>query len=697
MDRKGKFRTGVLVALIAVLVGLYTARLFKLQEPAAAGELPDIQSYTFQTTVQAARGNLLDANGNVLVGNRASYNLQIIGYVLLSSDGPNQRLLNLAALCDELGAEYADHLPISQTRPYAYTLDELDSNWQRYFKLFMTQYAWDTDMSPQNLMRALKRAFGIPEDWSEEDARRVVGLRYELALRDVTGTGLESYLLLTDVSTETMAAIMELAIPGLTVQTTTVREYNTQYAAHLLGHVGPMNAVEYQDIYKAKGYPMNARVGKEGLELAFEEYLHGVDGTKITTVSRDGEVLREYWETEPQAGSNVVLTLDLTLQAAAENALEEIILDLRENGLPSSTSDSQGRGTDAEGGALVAVEISTGKVLASASYPTFNLATYNRDFTELSQDPYKPYYNRALSAVGPPGSTYKMVTAIAAIDYGGIGRHFEIEDEGKYTYFDEYQPECLIYTNTQTTHGLINMMEALEVSCNYYFYEVGRRTGINAIDTVAKNLGLGEPTGVEVGESIGYRANRDTKIKLYSESNPDNADWWDADTVAASIGQSENSFTPLQLACYTAALANGGPRYRATLLNRIVSADYQELIVQNQPELISDYRFSESAKACIQEGMLLATSGTRGTATSYFQNYDMAVCGKTGTAEHGMVGSSNGVFVCYAPADDPQIAIAVYVEKAAQGGNLSRAAMAVMDEYFQDAQSDRLPAENLPS
>ena len=691
MERKVKFRIGVFVVLIAVLLGAYTARLYKLQEPVAAGEVQAVESDTIYTTVQAARGNILDRNGNVLVTNRASYNLQIINYVLFNSSDPNGRLLQLAELCNQLGVTYVDHFPVSYERPYTYTLEEQDSSWQNRLRLFLSAYGWDPDMSPQNLIREMKDAFGIPNTWTEEQARMVLGLRYELALRNIDGTGLESYILLSDVSTETLAAVMELAVPGLTVQTTTVREYNTKYAAHILGRVADMDPDEYQNTYKDLDYPMNAKVGKDGVEKAFEEYLHGTDGQQVTTVSRDGEVLDEYWASEPEAGDNVVLTIDIALQAAAEEALEDVILDLRENGL--SSNDGQGRGMDAEGGALVAIEVKTGDVLVSASYPTFDLSTYVEDFPTLSQDIYRPYYNRALMAPYAPGSTFKMVTAIAAIDSAGIGRYYEIRDEGKYTYFDTYQPECLIYTNTGTTHGVINMMEALEVSCNYYFYEVGRRTGITAIDEVAKNLGLGEPTGIELYEEIGYRANPETKAKVYA-NDPDQSGWYDADTVAASIGQSENRFTPIQLACYTAALANGGPRYKATFLERIVSSDYQELIEQNEPELANDYRFSEEAMQCVEEGMRLAASGDRGTATVYLKDYDIAVCAKTGTAEHGSTGSANGSFVCYAPADDPEIAIAVYVEKGGQGGNLAKAAIAVMDEYFKTAETDQLPGEN---
>lgn len=687
MERKARFRVIVMVALIVALVGAYGAQLFKLQSQASQ----EPGSYTYYTTVQAARGPILDRNGNVLVTNRASYNLTLNNYILLNSDSPNQSLLELAELCNSLGADYTDHLPISKTTPYTYTLEELDSSWQTNFRKFLSAYRFDPDMSPQTLMKELQDTFNIPDDWTEEQQRMVVGLRYEMALRGVEGIGLDSYVLISDADTDTLSAIMELATPGLSVQTTTVRSYNTKYAAHILGYLGTMWAEEYQETYKDLGYPMNATVGKSGIELAFEPELHGTDGIKVTTVNEDGEVLDEYWEQEPEAGDCVVMSIDINLQAAAEEALEDIILDLRENGLASS-NDSKGKGQDAEGGALVAIDVKTGDVLACASYPTFSLETFYEDYNALSKDPYKPYYNRALQAPQPPGSTFKMVTSIAAIDSAGIGRYYEIDDKGKYTYFDTYQPECLIFTNTGHTHGIINMMEALSVSCNYYFYEVGRRTGITAIDNVAKELGLGEPTGVEIGEYIGHRANPETKAEVHKD-NPDLAGWYDADTIAAAIGQSENSFTPMQLAVYTAALANQGKRYEATFLERIVSSDYTEVLVENEPVVANNYTFSDEAMAAVEEGMRLAA--TTGTASTYLKNYDIAVCAKTGTAEHGSTGSANGVFVCYAPMDDPQIAIAVYVEKGAQGGNLAQAAVAVMDEYFKAASTDALPGENV--
>ena len=249
---------------------------------------------------------------------------------------------------------------------------------------------------------------------------------------------------------------------------------------------------------------MDAYVGQSGFEAAFEEYLHGTDGVKLTTVDTEGNVVSEYFQTEPKAGANVETTIDLNMQIAAETALEQVILELREEGL-----GQKHEGQDAEGGAVVAIDVKTGQVLACASYPTYTPATYSQDFNQLLKTEWDPLYNRALQATYAPGSVFKMAVTIAAINDGEISSSTTIEDKGVYTKYEDegYTPQCLIYTNYKQTHGVINVEEALAVSCNYFFYEAGIRTGMPDIDAVAKDLGLGEKTGVELFEEQGHRAN----------------------------------------------------------------------------------------------------------------------------------------------------------------------------------------------
>lgn len=691
MERLTKRRAVVLFVLFAIIVGLFGLRMYDVQVLGGGNVNAGSSTYTTWSRVIAARGEILDRNGKVLVTNRASYNLVINNYVFYNSDSPNESLRRLVHLLWENNIDYIEHFPVTLEKPYEYTLDSISNQWQGYFKSFLDYRELDSDISAAQLMKQLRSAYRIPNEWEDWEVRMVVGLRYELELRSDL-TSLSAYTLVEDVSSEDLTAILELGISGLTVDTSTVREYSTEYAAHILGNLGLMNPQEYE-VYKEQGYSMDAYVGKSGIELAFEEYLHGIDGVKITEVDPSGNIVSEYFTKEPKAGSNVEITIDIDLQKAAEDSLEQTILELRENGLSGGDE-----GKDAEGGAVVAIDVKTGQVLACASYPTYDLSTYSSNFNALLETDYGPLNNRALEFTYAPGSVYKMAVTIAGINEGKISSGTYIEDKGVYTRYEDYQPACLIWTNRRQTHGWINVMEALAVSCNYYFYETGNRTGVDAIDQVAKDLGLGESTGIELYEKTGRRSNKETKKALYPD-DPDHSGWYDADTLQLSIGQSENRFTPMQLAVYTAALANHGVRYKSTFLSRVISSDYQELIVESQPEILSTCEISDDAYYAYTQGMRMAVNSSKGTVYSYLSDYPISVAAKTGTAQHGGSGSDNASFVCYAPANDPQIAIAVFVEKGAQGGNLSKIAAAIMDVYF--AQSEQtnaeLPKENVGS
>lgn len=694
MERKFNARVGVVCALTLLMVGFFIIRLYDIQVVNQKKDTDGANTFTYTTRVTAARGEILDRNGKVLVTNRASYNLIIINSVLFSSNNPNESLRQLANLCMEKGYEIADHLPVTQEKPYEFTLDEYGSDWQSHYRSFLNECGWDPDISAAQLMKLLREKYNLPDDWTEEELRMVTALRYELSLRYCTT--LSTYTLMEDVDSDTLSAIMELRIPGLNVESSTVRVYSTQYAAHILGRTGKMDEKELET-YTALGYPGDAYVGKEGLERAFESELHGTDGVKKMVIDSEGTVVSEAYSTEPVAGNNIELTIDIDLQAAAEQALESTILDLRENGVGVNQN-----GKDAEGGAVVALDPKTGEILACASYPTYDPTTYNQNYNEINADKTSPLLNRALNAIYNPGSTFKMVTTIAAINNDVVGRYFGIEDKGVYEYYKEqnFTANCYYYTSYHLTHGVVDAMEALAVSCNYYFYEVGRlistTVGWDAVDQVSKQLGLGEATGVELPESTGHRANAETKKELYGEGEQG---WYAADVLMASIGQSENKFTPLQLCVYTAALANGGTRYRATFLSRVVSSDYQELIEENVPQVMSTCQISDEALAAVQEGMRMAVTASNGTAHSVFGDYPVAVCAKTGTVQTDLsiagVRSDSASFVCYAPADDPQIAIAVYVENGAQGGNLGNIAKAIMDVYFaEESNMETYPAEN---
>ena len=681
---KYSFRILAFSALIVIVLGIFTIRLYGLQVKEGGDKVANAtDTFTYYTRVTAARGEILDRNGNVLIGNRASFNVMLFYDVLFSSDDPNENLRQLTNLCRQLDLPIIDHFPVTTPKPYEYTTGQYSSAWNGYFRSFLNEREWDTDISAPQLVRRLRESYHLPDTWTEEEVRTVISVRYELELRHYTN--LPVYELVDDIDAVSLASLMELNVPGVGVTTSTVREYHTTYAAHILGYIGKMDAEQWE-FYKDYDYSMDAEVGKAGLEQAFELELHGTDGLRETVITEDGKIVEEHYIKEPVAGNNVELAIDINLQKVAEDELEKLILDLRENGIGAKQA-----GLDAEGGAVVAMSVKTGEVLVCASYPTYDLSRFFEDYNEITHQKFDPLYNRALTATYPPGSIFKMVTTVAALNNNIVSPDFKVKDEGIYMRFADvgYWPRCMLWTTAKATHGVLDVRRALEVSCNYFFYELGWLTGIDLIDETAEEFGLGEHTGIELPESVGRRANPEVKDALYQG---DYSVWYGGDLVQAAIGQSEHRYTPMQLCSYVTTLANRGTRYQATFLRRVLSSDYEELVYQKVPTILNQFEINDEAYSAYMDGMRV--SAQTGTASTVFNGYPIAVCAKTGTAEHGGGGSDNGSFVLFAPADDPQIAIMVYVEKGAQGGNLGKIAKAMLDYYFSaSGELDTVPAE----
>ena len=334
MERISRFRAVLFLVLFAFVLMLFAFRLFVLQIIETKGNTDNTQVYTTLTTVRAARGDILDRNGNVLVGNRASYDLVFNHYVINSYSDRNEALYRLVQKCRELGVTYNDHFPITQTLPFEYTLTSLNSSWQSNFQKYMVDRGLDSDITAPLLVQKLRERYDIPEEWSDQDARAVIGFLYEFDLRGITN--LPTYTFMEDVSDEHLSALLELNTPGLMVESSTVREYHTKYAAHVLGYLGGMTNDEWEE-YKKQNYSMDAMVGKTGFEQAFEEYVHGIDGTRVDEVNREGAIIRQYYakeydkdgnvigEKSPIAGNNVETTLDIKIQEVAEDALEEVM------------------------------------------------------------------------------------------------------------------------------------------------------------------------------------------------------------------------------------------------------------------------------------------------------------------------------------------------------------------------------------
>lgn len=704
MERMTRFRSSVLLGIFGFVLFLFATKLFSLQIIETKGNTDNATTYSTITTVRAARGDILDRNGNILVGNRASYDLVFNHYVIKSADNRNQYLYNLLKKCEELGVTHNDHFPITATQPFQYTLDEYNTSWQRNYQRFMVDWGLDPDITAPLLVERMRERYDLPEEWTDEEARGVIGLRYEFDLRGVTN--LPNYVFIEDVSNENLSAILELNTPGLMVESSTVREYHTPYAAHILGYMGGMDDADWKK-YEEQGYSMDAYIGQSGFEEAFEEYLHGIDGSRLDVVSKDGAIVsQKYLEgKEPIAGNNVETTIDITLQKIAEDSLAEVMHNLTDPEI--NTSEGESTGLDAQGAAVIVMKVKTGEILACASYPTYDLANISKPevWNAIMEDELKPFFNRAFGANYAPGSTFKMCTLVAAMqNVNSKGERIldymeTIQDKGVFTSLGEgFNPKCLLYSSVQATHGTIDATDALKVSCNYFFYELGYRMTWEMMDEAAKGFGLGEPTGIELTESIGWRANPTSKAASYT--GPD-AVWNAGDRVLAAIGQSENRFSPLQLCVYACTLANRGTRYRATFLNRVASSDYRTLIKQNEPEIVSKMDISYDTYEMYMTGMRKVITDISGTANKYFggredpKTFPVEVCAKTGTAQHSSGGSDHAAFICFAPKNDPEIAVAIYGEKAAHGSWLAPVAQDILEAYFEmEAASDVFTYEN---
>lgn len=502
MERMTRLRARILLGLFAFIMVLYAMRLFNLQIISTDGNTDNTTYYTTVTTVRAARGDILDRNGKVLVGNRASYDLVFNHFVIKSADNRNEYLYTLLKKCEELGVEHQDHLPVTTTRPFEYTLSDYSTAWQGYYQNYMSDRSWDPDVTAPLLIEKMRELYKIPAEWTEEEARAVIGLRYEFDLRGVTK--LPSYVFISDVDSENLAAILELNTPGLMVESSTVREYHTTYGAHILGYMGAMTDAEWQENQKL-GYSMDADVGKSGFEQAFETYLHGIDGQRLDKVTKEGTIVsQQYLEgKEPVAGNNVETTIDIDLQKVAEDALAKRMKELTD---PNINTGGEGEGIDAQGAAVVVMKVKTGEILACASYPTFNLATMKEDWDAINSDDLKPLFNRAFGATYAPGSTYKMCTLVAAMEnvYGPTNPKAgqpiyapgeTIYDTGVFSHddFPDFHPTCLFYSSSYGSHGDLTAQDALKVSCNLFFYELGYRMTIDMMDETAKASAWANP------------------------------------------------------------------------------------------------------------------------------------------------------------------------------------------------------------
>ena len=681
MDRLIKpSRLAATIILVISLTIVFMVTLYRLQIVEGAAYYAQSQNSIVSTnTVVAARGNILDRYGRVLVSNRICNNITINTEELFDQPDPNTIILELAQAVKDSGNTYTDTLPITKEAPFEYVSDMTDLQKTR-LDAYLKANDLPASTTAVELMAFFRDAFNIDNNFTSEQMRIVAGIRYEVKIRYVINTS--DYVFAEDVSIDLITKLMENSVPGFEVESSYIREYNTDYAAHLLGYIGMMNEEEFKE-YRNDGYPYNALVGKDGTEKAFESYLHGIDGQAVVTKTRGGTVINTNYTKEPVPGDHVYLTIDLGLQEAAEISLNNFIAETnKKRETDNANFEAQGLTDEVKdmitGGAVVAVNVKTGEPLCIASAPTYKLSTFMQDYSKLVEDKTNPLYNRALMGAYAPGSTFKPVSVITALNEGIITPGAVIYDKGVYDkYADQgYAPSCWLYPHG--SHGEVNAAKAIEVSCNYYFYTVADNENftINKLIDYATRFGLGTSTGIQLNESLGIMANE--KYKEEKEDTP----WRNGDTLQAAIGQSYSVFTPLQLANYTAALANNGTRYKASILKSARSYDYSKSVFERKAEVVGTVNVNQEYYNAVHTGMYNVANSVNGTAFQIFGNYPVKVAAKTGTAQLGEAVTNNGVFVCYAPYDDPEIAVAVVVEKGSAGSAIATIARDVLDYYF---------------
>lgn len=673
-----KERLIALAAVFAILLTVYFVALYKLQIIEGEKYYEESRNNMVTTsTVVAARGNLLDRYGRLLVTNKSCYNLTINTDELFPSDGSvdsNATILKLVNMIREYGDDYIDDLPITKSPPFEF--ENVTEQDQARLDAYMKQNDVPENASAVEILSSMRDRYEIDSNYSAEEARIIAGVRYAVNVRYLINTS--DYIFVEDADMKLIATLRENKIEGVNIKESYVREYATSAAAHILGYTGAMSDSDYAK-YKDQGYSADASVGKDGAELAFEKYLHGTNGTVRTTSSSDGTVISKEYIEEPQPGNNVYLTIDIALQEATELALENGVNSIAAK-VEQTKQEQIANGTytekkdDIDGAAAVVVDVKTGEPLAIASWPTYDPSELLEKYEEISTAANSPLYNRALLGGYAPGSTFKPCTAIAALTEGIINTETTVECTGQFTRYAEYgyAPYCWIYTqnNQKLTHGRLNVVGALQNSCNTFFYSSGHDLGIDKLDMYASQLGLGESTGIELPENTGNMANRENHEELTGEV------WSIGHTMQAAIGQSDSLFTPLQLAEYCAAVANNGERHSASILKSVRSFNYGDNVYEREDEVLSKVESPQYNWDAIHEGMRLVGEST-------MKSYTMTtVAAKTGTAQKGEYVTNDAVFICYAPYDDPEIAVAIVVQRGAAGSNCAPIAKEILEAYF---------------
>ncbi|ACM60404.1 penicillin-binding protein 2 [Caldicellulosiruptor bescii] len=633
-----------------------------------------------KASLEAPRGIIYDRNGRPLADNRPAYVLQIMKTQQLRTKNQKRdftkKIIEIVNILDKNGDKIINQFKID-INPIRFNFGITD---KKLAKKVEIQWKKDRDIplnfSAQQAFEFLRKKFYIPENLDLQTTLQVMAIEdmlfynYYQMYQPVT--------IAVDISMKTIAEIEERRreFSFVNIEAKAVRVYKDAiYNAFVVGRIGKITQEQYEKL-KDKGYSQDSLIGVEGIEKRCEDYLRGKDGLQLIEVDKFGRINDVKIEKQPTKGANVYLTVDSKLQKVAYESLRKVLQKIR-NG------DYGEKFPKANSGAAVVIDIKTGNVLALTSYPSYNPNVFIKGITasewyKLINDPTRPMFNRAIAGVYPPGSTFKILTAIAGLQEGVIKPDEKILDTGRYLYYAKsgFTPACWIWNRYHTTHGWVNVEDALKVSCNVFFYETGRRLGIERIDKYATLFGLGGKTGIQLdGESNGILANEENKKKIFNQP------WYPGDTVLAAIGQSINAFTPIQMASFIATVANGGTRYQVNLIDKIVDAN-GKIIYKSVPKVLSKVKMYESTKKAVFEGMKSVTSEEGGTARQAFKDLPFTVAGKTGTSQYSNSSAAHAWFVGFAPYDDPQIAFAIILENGGHGSYAAYVARDIIDAYF---------------
>lgn len=632
---------------------------------------------TRESVLEADRGEILDRSGNVLVSSSQKFNLELYKSKI-DTDTLNESILKIIQVLEKYDVSYTDSFQIN-INPFGYTISDTSlSNWKKNNNI-------DSDATAEEAFYKFKDKYKIKnEDITE--VRKIIAIRYAIVKEGYSST--KALTIAKDIPREAIAEFSEKGddFPGINITVQPVRQYKEgTLASHILGYASKISDTEYQQ--KKDTYNQNDIIGKTGIEYLLEEYLKGKDGIKQIDMAVDGTITAEVVEKEAVSGSNVVLTIDSKLQKIAEEALKDNIEKIKSGGF--------GKAYEAKGGSCVVMNVKTGEVLAMASYPDYNPQSFangisSEEWKSYSENKSYPLLNKAIQSAYEPGSIFKMVTAIAGLESGNITLTERINDTGQYIKYGEKR-NCWYYTDYHTGHGPLNVIGAIQKSCNYFFYETADRMGIDTLDKYASYFGLGKKTGIELPSEVsGTLASKEYVKSINSSWNP-------GDTINAAIGQGYNRFTPLQMTKYISMIANGGNNVDVSIIKTIQNSDGTEVSKEEINKFVNEklglteennenINLNKDYINAVKEGMKSVTSGESGTAYVRFKDFNIKVGGKTGSAEAGKDSNGkdivNAWFAAFAPYDDPEIAVVVMVENGGHGNYTAEAVRNIMAEYF---------------